>query len=100
MISLRAYRFTREAILLNSRDHNRFFGHIKKLISPFNNSMKLRINDIETDDPVFVSDALNKSVASNFSCNIHTSPDHCQSNSFIYRVSFVSCRRPSSSHAY
>ena len=56
--------------------HNRFFGHIEKnLFHLLNNSIKLRIYDIETDDPVFVSDALNKFFASNFSSNIHTPPD-------------------------
>ena len=72
--SLQAY-CSREAILLNSHDHNPFFGHIKKLILPFNNSIKLLINYFETDDPVFVSDALNKSFARNFSSNIHTLSD-------------------------
>ena len=42
---------------------------------PSNNSIKLSINDIETGDPVSVSDALHKSFASNFSSNIHTTPD-------------------------
>ena len=56
--SLQAHCSARQAILLNSRDHNGFFGHIKKLISSFNNSIKLRLNDIENDDPVFFSVAL------------------------------------------
>ena len=38
-------------------------------------SVKTRNNDIETDDLVFVFDALNKSFASNFVSNIHTPPD-------------------------
>ena len=75
--SLRAYRFARKAKFLNSCDHNRFFDHFKQLILPSNNSIKLRINDIETDDSVFVSDTgtLNNSFASDFSSNIHTPPD-------------------------
>ena len=51
------------------------FRPIKKLISPSNNSFTLRINYIETDDPAFMSDVLNKSFANNFSSNIHTPPD-------------------------
>ena len=54
---------------------NCFFGHINKFISLSNNSTKLRINDIETNNPVFVSDALNKSFASNLSSNIYIPPD-------------------------
>ena len=65
--SLRTFR----SILLNSHDHNCFFGHIKKLILPSNNSIKVRINNIENDDPAFVSVALNESFASNFSSNIY-----------------------------
>ena len=73
--SLRVYCFARKAKLLNSRDNNRFFDHSKKLILPSNNYIKLRINDIETDDSVFVSDTLNNFFACNFSSNIHTPPD-------------------------
>ena len=82
--------------MLNSRDHDHFFSHIKKLISPSNNSIKLRINDTETDDPVFVSDALNKSFARNFSSNIHTPPDIIanQIPSFIgFPLSFADIRQ-------
>ena len=71
--SLRAYRSAHEAILLNSRDYNRFLGHFKKLVSLSNNSIKLRTNDVETNDSIFVSDALNTSFASYFYRNIYTS---------------------------